>query len=181
MDSEKLTVALRCVLPAVSRDSSREHISCVQVRVKSGVATVAGTDGHRLHVCKFSDAGPEGEWLFRFGTAKVGKCSVVGFESGVLTIETKGSVFTPKLETPSLPFPPWEQVIPASRIHPGVQEFRIDAGYLSDACQAAQECAGRKSGGCGIHVGEGPLDPVKITGESPSGVSFTGIVMPMRA
>jgi len=181
MDTDKLTLALRCVLPAVSRDSSREHISCVQVRVKSGVATVAGTDGHRLHMCEFLHDAPDGEWLFRFGTAKVGKSSVANMESGVLTIETKGSVFAPVLESPSLAFPPWEQVIPASRVHAGVQEFRINADFIADACHAAQECAGRKQGGCDIHVGEGPLDPIKVTGESALGVKFVGIVMPMRA
>jgi len=85
MDTDKLTLALRCVLPAVSRDSSRKHISCVQIRVKSGVATVAGTDGHRLHMCEFLHDAPDGEWLFRFGTAKVGKSSVANMESGVLT------------------------------------------------------------------------------------------------
>ena len=180
MDTDKLTLSLRCVLPAVSRDESRGSISCVQIRVKSGVATIAGTDGHRLHTCEFLNDEPDGEWLFRFGTAKVGKSSVARLESGVLTTTTKGSVFTPALAA-SLAFPPWEKIVPASRVYAGAQEFRIDADYMADACHAAQECAGRKQGGCDIHVGETPLDPVKVTGQSAYGVKFVGVVMPMRA
>lgn len=91
-------------------------------------------------------------------------------EGASVTVACAGASYTAKC--PDAAFPPWRQVVPAgSRAF-----FGADPGYLADACKALIAAG---SGGIGVLLSGGDLDPIVLTGTGAA-PEFFQVLMPMR-
>jgi len=135
--------AIESVVSAMSADSTRLHLSSMYLAVSDGVATLACTDGHRLHVamCGCDMAATRDCLIPACAVAAIrallkvsdgATLSVVGADAESWTLETDMGAVTWKPVDAT--FPPYRKVIP--REHD--IEVRIDKKDLVDVMKSAR-------------------------------------------
>ncbi len=196
---------LRAVAPAVSKDKTRPHISCVRVMVRDGQIIADATDGHRLHRASapwraFEDGElppPNGTSLFILGASLTAALKAVPAPArgqapalAVLTatgLETDAAAVRWPAVDGAL-FPEVERVIPALRdaASKGGREtcaasWGVAPAYLVDALEACAVVL--DSGGVIIQTPDDNLSPIRVhaKGWVDSGeAEVVCVVMPMR-
>ena len=179
---DHLALALRAVVPALSKDVTRSHITCVQVMVVAGRCSVSATDGHRLHKASFETAHAEMSACYRLGKNKLGLRTVCSVDDqGRLQIVQGDAVVV--LSPQDVVFPPVDQVIPRDTQAIPLENIRVNSGYMVDALEAASLVMGAgqpsRCSGPLLEFGQSCVDPVVVRGDNPD-LTFIAIVMPMR-
>lgn len=184
---------LEATVSAASEDVARPHMNGVFIEVIDGVVRAVATDGHVMRVIdgrsKVEAKGAVASAIVPLEAARlVLKAAKAmrergddeaedGAPSGVVDVrithksasfDVDGVLITTKLTDAT--FPPWKQVIPANAPE---WEFRVDAGALADAADAAGAVSKRSSGGVVI---ESHAEGVLVTARSGDGGLFTDVV-----
>lgn len=204
MKTTTFRALLRVVAPAVSKDKTRPHISCVRVMVRDGQIIADATDGHRLHrasaqwiVFEHGDP-PNGTSLFIPGASLAAALKAVpapkrGEMPAAATLTATG------LETDTAAvrwsavdgasFPEVERVIPALReaANKGEREtcaasWGVAPAYLVDALEACAVVLDR--GGVIVQTPDDNLSPIRVHAkgylDDGGEAEVICVVMPMR-
>lgn len=205
MKTTTFRALLRAVAPAVSKDKTRAHISCVRVMVRDGQIIADATDGHRLHRASaqwraFEDGElppPAGTSLFIPGASLAAALKAVPAPArgqapalAVLTatgLETDAAAVRWPAVDGAL-FPDADRVIPKLRdaASKGEREtcaasWGVAPAYLVDALEACAVVVDR--GGVLVQTPASSLDPIRVAAaDYIDGHAFSVIcvVMPMR-
>jgi DNA polymerase III sliding clamp (beta) subunit (PCNA family) len=200
-----LRALLRAVAPAVSKDKTRAHISCVRVMVRDGRIVADATDGHRLHRASapwraFEDGelAPEGVAICIPQASLAAALKAVPAPArgqapalAVLTatgIETDSSAVRWSA-VDGADFPEVDRVIPALReaASKGEREtcaasWGVAPAYLVDALEACAVVLDR--GGVIVQTPDDNLSPIRVHAkgylDDGGEAEVVCVVMPMR-
>lgn len=206
--SAVLASNLRAMLFCVSKDTTRAHLNSVLLEVHATgqrnaqdneVAPLrfVATDGHwllindttvevaYLGVRSFQIAEADAKKLLKCVDAKSSATVTLTLEDETCTAEQAGKVIA-MWDNVNAKFPPYAQVIPATRATPKDGETQrfpsFNALLLGKALDAFAALAedGKKS--CGMHATPSgdEYDPIVLTSDECGAANATAVVMPMR-
>jgi hypothetical protein len=189
------TAIAKAIKPAISTEKMKRHLVSVEIRQDGERIRLAATDGYRMHIVYVTGAGSMAEPMTFNGLELVKALTTVGREAkyAPVSIEllpddnatvTGGNV---SAHVPGWPseFPNVSQILAMDA--PTEAGALFNGDYLSDMATAAQQIAdigvGKRQRTLGVKLEAISLArPMRVSSVSVSGeVSFTGVVMPVRA
>lgn len=189
------TAIAKAIKPAISTDKMKRHLVSVDIRQDGERIRLAATDGYRMHIVYVTGAGEIAEPVTLDGMelvkalttagkdAKAAPVSIELLSDGNATV-TGGNV---SAHVPGylMTFPNVSQILAMES--PTEIGAVFNGDYLADMATAAQQIAdiglGKRMQALGVKLESISLTrPMRVTSVSVSGdVSFTGVVMPVRA
>jgi hypothetical protein len=189
------TAIAKAIKPAISTDKMKRHLVMVEIRQDGERIRLAATDGYRMHIVYVTGAGSMAEPVTLDGLELVKALTTAGKDAKAapVTIEllsdgnatvTGGNV---SAHVPGylMTFPNVSQILAMDA--PTEIGALFNGDYLSDMATAAQQIAdigvGKRQRTLGVKLEAISLArPMRVSSVSVSGdVSFTGVVMPVRA
>lgn len=189
------TAIAKAIKPAISTDKMKRHLVSVEIRQDGERIRLAATDGYRMHLVYVTGAGEiaepvtlDGMELMKALTtagkdAKAAPVSIELLSDGNATV-TGGNV---SAHVPGylMTFPNVSQILAMDA--PTEVGALFNGDYLADMATAAQQIAdiglGKRQQALGVKLEAiSTTRPMRVSSVSVSGnVSFTGVVMPVRA
>lgn len=190
---DDLVRVVKAILPAVSKDETRAHISSMCFEVTKDGVTVIGTNGHwlaRWEKLDLHDDYEEGVFLVPILALKQFLAIAKDCFSVVVKVTPKQISLPPmqlvlggggesiiafyKVEAT---YPPWRDIIPKDACYVNAMTERaigLSAEYLADIARSF------KAAGTSSFLTEfgGPLDPIRMT--APNAESLLVVLMPCR-
>jgi hypothetical protein len=190
------TAIAKAIKPAISTDRMKRNLMMVELRQEGERIRLAATDGYRMHIVYVTGAGEIAEPVTLDGMELVKALTTAGKDAKTapVSIFIKDDVNNATVDgaTMSIHVPGWPSEFPnVSQIlamdAPTEVGALFNGDYLADMATAAQQIADigltKRMQPLGVKLEAISLNkPMRVSSVSVSGdVSFTGVVMPVRA